>query len=214
MHSVYLKKPEESSVEIICGAKEKGRSPIGFYLKRRYPLPETEVIFVDTDGQVTEHCAYSGRIGVRGQLSARLLNVSISRLQGTDAGLYFCQFIYAAHPSDVQVPGNELFLFVDAGALGDGCGCSRYPPLLFTISAAVGLLLLVIIGLGAARCGKACNCESAQFPNPIYEDMTAVKRAVGGAPNQHPDTSHPDPGTRSTRNDRPICVHTHTTNLK
>ncbi|KAG9350453.1 hypothetical protein JZ751_026816 [Albula glossodonta] len=65
-----------------------------------------------------------------------------------------------------------------------------YPPLLYAIAAAAGLLLLILLGLGASQGGKACKRGKPQPLVPIYEEMTAVQQANGKGQLCHLDPSH------------------------
>ncbi|KAG9343893.1 hypothetical protein JZ751_013280 [Albula glossodonta] len=189
---VYFNKLEMKSVKIFCAADARvNSSPTGLYLKRRYPLPEADVLFLNTDGQVEEHCAYSGRLRVHGQLGEHRVKLSITQPRKTDSGLYFCEFIYK---SDRPYQSEDFLLLIEEG--GGSCICTSYSILLYTLSAAVGLLLLVIAGLGAAHYGEICKCRKTSTPESIYEEMTGLRTAggAGAAPRHHLDPT-PKNGT-------------------
>ncbi|XP_036393022.1 cd7 antigen-like [Megalops cyprinoides] len=201
---LYFRRQEGESVDLPCEQGEKGTPPIGLYLKRTGLGPEKEVMFFSDRPQVMDP-ADEDRIHVHGSLSANLLNVTISQLQRKDTALYYCQFVYNGHPKDEFMAGKKsFFLFVEVE--GIHCSCSSYPPLLYAISAAVGLLLLILICLGATQCCKSCKQRKPQTLVPIYEEMAGVQPANGKAPRSHLETLHQEETDHSmyaSMNDNP-----------
>uniref|UniRef100_A0A8C7RRS1 Immunoglobulin V-set domain-containing protein n=1 Tax=Oncorhynchus mykiss TaxID=8022 RepID=A0A8C7RRS1_ONCMY len=158
-----------SSVDLSCTPEQTGGAPVSLYLTHRCVRPEREVLFMAKDrspGTVRVNRLYKDRLKVTGGLNSDLLNVTIAHLQRTDTGLYICEFVYTADPSDRTVSGSlEFFLFVDGTE--SVCQCSSYPPLIYTISAAAGLLLLVLICLCAVECvSSLINPNLTTIPQP------------------------------------------------
>ncbi|KAG5853799.1 cd7 antigen-like [Anguilla anguilla] len=192
--TLYLKKLEGESALFVCASEETGSHPIGLYLKRECTGPEREVMFFSESGPEGKP-EDKERIQVLGDLSTIPVNVTISQLERRDSGLYFCEFVYAGESEDRVIRGKEeFFLFVDTVKIHEGlqCGCQNYPPLLYAISAAVGLLLLILLGLAASHCGKQCKRSKPQKPAPIYEEMNARQPANGKAPRRHLDPAYPE----------------------
>ncbi|XP_029628412.1 uncharacterized protein LOC115206022 [Salmo trutta] len=187
---MYIKGSEGQSVDLSCTPEQTGGAPVSLYLTHRCVRPEREVLFMAKDqspGTVRVNRLYKDRLKVTGGLNSDLLNVTIAHLQRTDTGLYICEFVYTADPSDRTVSGSlEFFLFVEGTE--SVCQCSSYPPLIYAISAAAGLLLLVLIWLCAAECAKLRKRDKTQAP--IYEEMNSGCRGAGSAQNNHPVPTH------------------------
>ncbi|XP_036794838.1 uncharacterized protein LOC118936526 isoform X2 [Oncorhynchus mykiss] len=171
---MYIKGSEGQSVDLSCTPEQTGGAPVSLYLTHRCVRPEREVLFMAKDrspGTVRVNRLYKDRLKVTGGLNSDLLNVTIAHLQRTDTGLYICEFVYTADPSDRTVSGSlEFFLFVDGTA--------------------AGLLLLVLICLCAVECAKLRKCHKTQAPIPIYEEMNSGCRGAGSAQNNHPVPTH------------------------
>uniref|UniRef100_A0A8C7K352 Immunoglobulin V-set domain-containing protein n=1 Tax=Oncorhynchus kisutch TaxID=8019 RepID=A0A8C7K352_ONCKI len=166
---LYIKGSEGQSVDLSCTPEQTGGAPVSLYLTHRCVRPEREVLFMAKDrspGTVRVNRLYKDRLKVTGGLNSDLLNVTIAHLQRTDTGLYICEFVYTADPSDRTVSGSlEYFLFVEGTE--SVCQCSSYPPLIYTISAAAGLLLLVLICLCAVECvSSLINPNLTTIPQP------------------------------------------------
>eukprot|EP00063_Salmo_salar_P083508 XP_014058343.1 PREDICTED: uncharacterized protein LOC106606576 isoform X3 [Salmo salar] len=170
---MYIKRSEGQSVDLSCTPEQTGGAPVSLYLTHRCVRPEREVLFIAKDrssGTVRVNRLYKDRLKVTGGLNSDLLNVTIAHLQRTDTGLYICEFVYTADPSDRTFSGSlEFFLFVEGTA---------------------GLLLLILIWLCAAECAKLRKRHKTQAPNPIYEEMNSGCRGAGSAQNNHPVPTH------------------------
>ncbi|XP_031673976.1 uncharacterized protein LOC109876861 isoform X2 [Oncorhynchus kisutch] len=171
---LYIKGSEGQSVDLSCTPEQTGGAPVSLYLTHRCVRPEREVLFMAKDrspGTVRVNRLYKDRLKVTGGLNSDLLNVTIAHLQRTDTGLYICEFVYTADPSDRTVSGSlEYFLFVEGTA--------------------AGLLLLVLICLCAVECAKLRKRHKTQAPIPIYEEMNSGCRGAGSAQNNHPVPTH------------------------
>nr|XP_046195618.1 uncharacterized protein LOC124027193 isoform X2 [Oncorhynchus gorbuscha] len=171
---MYIKGSEGQSVDLSCTPEQTGGAPVSLYLTRRCVRPEREVLFMAKDrspGTVRVNRLYKDRLKVTGGLNSDLLNVTIAHLQRTDTGLYLCEFVYTADPSDRTGSGSlEYFLFVEGTA--------------------AGLLLLVLICLCAVECAKLRKRHKTQAPIPIYEEMNSGCRGAGSAQNNHPVPTH------------------------
>ena len=114
---MYIKGAEGQAVDLSCTPEQTGGAPVSLYLTHRCVRPEREVLFMAKDrspGTVRVNRLYKDRLKVTGGLNSDLLNVTIAHLQRTDTGLYICEFVYTADPSDRTVSGSlEFFLFVD-----------------------------------------------------------------------------------------------------
>ncbi|XP_062307771.1 uncharacterized protein LOC134012111 isoform X3 [Osmerus eperlanus] len=70
--------------------------------------------------------------------------------------------------------------------------CSSYVPLLYIISAAVGLLLVNLTWLCAVECIKMRNQQKTQGLLPIYEEMKSGRQENGSPQNIHPGSAKPE----------------------
>uniref|UniRef100_A0A3B4XYM6 Uncharacterized LOC111650950 n=1 Tax=Seriola lalandi dorsalis TaxID=1841481 RepID=A0A3B4XYM6_SERLL len=171
---VFFEKHEGESVVLPCGVEPRHRSPIGVYLRRSWLRP-VEVLFMYTKSEFSvTNDDDKNRTTVSGDPSSHSLNVTISQLTADDTDRYYCEFVMANSASeDLHVRGRtEFFLLVKAG--GD-CGCFNYSTLLYALSAAVAiLLLLVLIGFVVIYQGKAHHSVKSHPQGPIYEVMTGL----------------------------------------
>ncbi|KAJ8264075.1 hypothetical protein GJAV_G00144810 [Gymnothorax javanicus] len=203
---VYLKALEGESVLFTCGSEETSTLPKGLYLKRKCVGPESEVMFFSEFG-VKAGSHEDGRIQVHGNLSANLVNITLSELQHRDSGLYYCEFVDAGSPTFRFIQGKEeFFLFVETRKNQKDlqCSCPDYPPVLYAISAAVGLLLLIILGLVASHCGKPCGRNKPHTLVPIYEEMIGRQPSNGKGPHCHLDSSGQEEGDTAVYTNPPM----------
>uniref|UniRef100_A0A8C5DI03 Uncharacterized LOC114471373 n=1 Tax=Gouania willdenowi TaxID=441366 RepID=A0A8C5DI03_GOUWI len=174
--TVYIERNEGDSVTLSCEAEPKSRAPIGVYLKRGWLRPG-EVLFQYSGSDFTvANSADRNRTTVSGDPSQHRFNITMSRLRPGDTDRYHCDFI-VSNPSseDESVRGKtDYFLLVSAG---DQCGCSTYSSLLYVLSSAVAvLLLLILIGFVLLYKGKARRSVQPHPHAPIYEEMVGVQQ--------------------------------------
>lgn len=176
---VYLSLKHNDSVELVCSSSEG--DPYALYLTRKWLKPKKEVLFVLKGEKPTFGPDETGksRIRVVEGLDIGQVNVSISHLQGSDTDRYVCEFVYENLPTDYIKFGREEFFLYVADYVEKPCSCSSYPLLLYTIAGAVGLLLLIILGLAVAYCGKTRNGRKPQPAVPIYEEMAGLQSGNG-----------------------------------
>uniref|UniRef100_A0A8C7MKX8 Immunoglobulin V-set domain-containing protein n=1 Tax=Oncorhynchus kisutch TaxID=8019 RepID=A0A8C7MKX8_ONCKI len=147
----FLERTQGDSTEFYCISEFSASKPIGFYLKRKWLQPNREVLFMYTEQNPVFHPDVKERIHVTGDPSTHRVNVTLSQLKGTDTDLYYCEFVFPDSSSlDQKIPSKmELFLYVvDADVR---CSCAGYAPLLYALSATVGLLLIFVMALGVAH---------------------------------------------------------------
>ncbi|KAG5279049.1 hypothetical protein AALO_G00105550 [Alosa alosa] len=172
---VYLSQKRNGSIELACLSTTSG--PFAFYLKREWLQPNKEVLFIHQGHDPTfgPDETDRSRIRVFENLRSGQVNVSISHLQGSDTDRYICEFVFPDVTDDRKEPGRDKFLLYVADHVEQPCSCSSYPVLLYTIAGAIGLLLLIILGLTVAYCGKARNGSKPQPAVPIYEEMAGLQ---------------------------------------
>uniref|UniRef100_A0A8D0DHM0 Ig-like domain-containing protein n=1 Tax=Sander lucioperca TaxID=283035 RepID=A0A8D0DHM0_SANLU len=164
----FLERNEGESVVLPCVVDQRNPSPFGVYLKRNW-LKTSEVLFMHTGNDVSA----DNRISVSGDPSSHSLNVTISQLSASDTDRYYCEFV-ANNPlgeDDRKQGKTEFFLLVNSGGQ---CGCSNYSTLLYALSSAVAILLL-ILGFVVIYKGKAHRSVKSHPQAPIYEEMTGLQ---------------------------------------
>uniref|UniRef100_A0AAY5L9Z8 Immunoglobulin V-set domain-containing protein n=1 Tax=Esox lucius TaxID=8010 RepID=A0AAY5L9Z8_ESOLU len=171
----FLGKQLGDSATFVCVSDVQDPKPIAFNLKRKWIKPDREVMFMYTKEKPAPVPDFSQRLNVTGDPSTERVNVTISQLKGTDTDLYYCLFVYPkTNAPDENIPGkDEFFLYVDDADVS--CSCSGYVPLLYALSAAVGLLLILLLALAVAHYGKIGH-DRVKPQSSIYEEM------VGGRP--------------------------------
>ncbi|XP_034542885.1 cd7 antigen-like [Notolabrus celidotus] len=99
-------------------------------------------------------------------------NLTLLQLQPEDSGLYSCTLLLRGSPDRSTDLGRNVFFVSVQGQ----CGCSGYSSLLYTLSAAVTILVLFLfIGCLLFHKGKARRNVKARPHAPIYEEMSGVK---------------------------------------
>ncbi|AWP05820.1 Hypothetical protein SMAX5B_007499 [Scophthalmus maximus] len=173
----FLERREGESVVLPCVVEQRDLSPFGVYLKRSWLQP-SKVLFMYTNSEVSVNDGgYKTRVSVSGDPGHRALNVTLSELRVSDTDRYYCEF-FVNRPSseDERIHGHtEFFLLVTAGG---HCGCSSYSTLLYALSSAVALLLLLlaVVGFVLIYQGKARRRSVKSRPQaPIYEEMAGVQ---------------------------------------
>uniref|UniRef100_A0A4W5KK75 Immunoglobulin V-set domain-containing protein n=1 Tax=Hucho hucho TaxID=62062 RepID=A0A4W5KK75_9TELE len=187
----FLERTQGDSVEFYCISEFNASKAIGLYVKRKWMQPNQEVLFMLTEEKPSFYTDVKERIHVTGDPSTHRVNVTLSQLKGTDTDLYYCEFVFPVASSfDQKIPSKmEFFLYiVDAGVR---CSCTSYTPLLYVLSAAVGLLLIFLMALGVAHYGKTRGNSVKTQPHQvsIYEEMVGVRppnRNGKVAPSYHP----------------------------
>uniref|UniRef100_A0A8C8GAE4 Immunoglobulin V-set domain-containing protein n=1 Tax=Oncorhynchus tshawytscha TaxID=74940 RepID=A0A8C8GAE4_ONCTS len=187
----FLERTQGDSTEFYCISEFSASKPIGFYLKRKWLQPNREVLFMYTEQNPVFYPDVKERIHVTGDPSTHRVNVTLSQLKGTDTDLYYCEFVFPDSSSlDQKIPSKmELFLYVvDADVR---CSCAGYAPLLYALSATVGLLLIFVMALGVAHYGKTRGDRVKPQPHQvsIYEEMVGVRppnRNGKVSPSYHP----------------------------
>ncbi|XP_051940084.1 cd7 antigen-like [Hippocampus zosterae] len=99
-------------------------------------------------------------------------NLTLRHLQPEDSGLYSCQLLLRGRPDTSAALHMKQAVFVSVG--GGQCGCSSYPTLLYALSSAV-LVLIVLLALMLIYHKRARSRAASRPPAPIYEEMTGVK---------------------------------------
>ncbi|KAM8880005.1 cd7 antigen-like [Spinachia spinachia] len=99
--------------------------------------------------------------------------LTLLELQPADSGLYSCQLLLRGGPDTGPRLGTRAFF---VSVQGDQCGCSTYSTLLYALSAAVVLLvlLLALLFVGLYK-GKARHSGKSHPQAPIYEEMTGLQ---------------------------------------
>ncbi|KAM3597923.1 uncharacterized protein V6R79_011227 [Siganus canaliculatus] len=181
------------SLELTCSPQQGSGSLTGLYLYHRGAQNQTTILSLTKDSnKLRLDPDLRGRLRVHGGLDSSQVNVTISHIGPSDTGLYMWELSYTEKEgSELNVLyAHKVFLLVERG--GNSCQCSpSYPPLVFTISTAAGLLLLVTLSWQAAeRCVNRRQHAKPQPSAPIYEEMSRKQQSAGTAQNNQEASSH------------------------
>ncbi|XP_010900458.3 cd7 antigen-like [Esox lucius] len=159
------------SVVLPCLAPYGSPSAIeGVCLKRRQGRAPVEVLF-HTRSQSSafpqERILHRG-IGLGGLG----YNITLTQMQLEESAFYSCELLVPGSPENHARLGRHVY-FVSVKDVS--CSCSGYVPLLYALSAAVGLLLILLLALAVAHYGKIGH-DRVKPQSSIYEEM------VGGRP--------------------------------
>ncbi|XP_008314953.1 cd7 antigen-like [Cynoglossus semilaevis] len=103
-------------------------------------------------------------------------SLTLQQLQAEDSGLYSCQLLLHGRSETSSSLGRQVFF---VSVKDDTCSCSTYSTLLYALSSATVLLLLLLLSIGSVvickgRKGIRQEVRSLS-PGPIYEEMVAMK---------------------------------------
>ncbi|KAL0993090.1 hypothetical protein UPYG_G00103080 [Umbra pygmaea] len=186
---LFVKRKQGQSVDISCTPKQNKGAPVHLSLTHKLVHPKKQVLFMANDespNMVKFNQLYEGRLTIMDRLNSGWFNVTINHLNPTDSGMYVCEFVSTADPTEQTVYISlELFLLVE----GTDCVCqsSSYPAVLYAMSAAVGVLLL-ILWLSLTNCAK--QKKQTQTTTAIYEEMKSGAKVDGRLKNSHPVSTH------------------------
>ncbi|MEQ2248728.1 hypothetical protein ILYODFUR_021909 [Ilyodon furcidens] len=152
---------EGLAVEGVILSRQRGRAPVEVayhsqqHLSSLFPTERVQLSSAPRPGGIT-------------------FNVTLLQLQPEDSALYSCQLLLRGRPnSSTSLRGQVFFISVQ----DDRCGCSTYPTLIYALTGAVGvlLLLLILVGCVVVFKGKASQRPKSQSQAPIYEEMIGVQ---------------------------------------
>ncbi|XP_074552357.1 uncharacterized protein LOC141809287 [Halichoeres trimaculatus] len=170
---------ESQSLQLSCSLQQDHGLLTGLYLYRHNSSSQTTLLSLSEHGELRVDPVLRGRLRLSGRLDSQQVNVSIIHLQPADTGLYLWEQSYRRRNSSEQlvVDPQKVFVLVE----GRYCwGSSSYHPLLLTICAAAGLLLMTLSCLAMLKCvkAKATLRHQPQPSAPIYEEMTRKQNVV------------------------------------
>ncbi|XP_041838267.1 uncharacterized protein LOC121637957 [Melanotaenia boesemani] len=152
----------------------------GVSLRRQKSQASVEVVYHSKLHHSSQHPPSVARFPAeRVQLSSALgpggitYNLTLKQLQPEDSGLYSCQLLLRGRPDSSTSLGRRVF---SVSVQGGQCGCSnssssnQHTTVLYALSSAVGILLLILVGILLANC-KARRSVKSSPQAPIYEEM-------------------------------------------
>uniref|UniRef100_A0AAV2KK48 Immunoglobulin V-set domain-containing protein n=1 Tax=Knipowitschia caucasica TaxID=637954 RepID=A0AAV2KK48_KNICA len=118
---------------------------------------------------------HRGRLWLDGGLHSARVNATLLHLEPSDTGLYVWEMT-ENNSSKRLIYEQKIFLLVESAEAM--CPCSSlYPTVLYTISAAAGLFLLIVFSLALAKCAKS-NHQGPLPPAPIYVEMSRKEQTM------------------------------------
>ncbi|XP_014908565.1 uncharacterized protein LOC106960132 isoform X1 [Poecilia latipinna] len=190
---IFQRLTEDRSLVLSCTPQQERGHLVGLHLYHRGPRSQTTLLSVAEGSTVRRDPERRARLQLSGGLNSPRINVSISHLQLSDTGLYMWELSYRQkNSSDQVVLGAQRYFLLVEGA-GRSCGCSHgYIPLLLTISAAAGLLLLTVSLLAMEKCVRLRHHRPPQPHSPIYEEMSRKQQSAGSPRITHEASPQPE----------------------
>ncbi|XP_071361621.1 cd7 antigen-like [Trachinotus anak] len=159
-------------VEGVILQRQRGSAPVEmlYHSKRHHSgSPPSSSSSSSSSHFPTERVHLSSRPGPSGIT----YNLTLQQLQPEDSALYSCQLLVRGRSDTSSSLGRRVFF---VSVQGGDCGCSSYSTLLYALSAAVAILLfIVLIGFVLVYQSKARRGVKSHPPAPIYEEMAGVK---------------------------------------
>ncbi|CAN9510518.1 unnamed protein product [Ophioblennius macclurei] len=154
----------------------------GVSLKRQKGQSPVEVLYHSKRPPSSSSGFSNGRVHLPSAPSLTY-NLTLKQLQPEDSALYSCQLLLPDRPDTGTALGRRVFF---VSVQGDQCGCSSYSTLLYALSLAVAvLLLLVLVGCVLLYKGKARRSDKTHPQAPIYEEMVGVQQRGRKPPSRH-----------------------------
>ncbi|XP_074513005.1 uncharacterized protein LOC141781277 [Sebastes fasciatus] len=188
---IFRQLTESQSLELSCSPQRRHSSLMGLHLYHRSAHSQTTLLSMAEGDEPRVDSEHRGRLQLYGGLGSLQVNVTISHLQLSDAGLYMWELRYRKENSSDRtiLSAQKVFLLVEG--TGRSCQCSpSYPPLLFSIFTVAAFLLLTLSWLAVEKCVKARRHHRPQPSAPIYEEMTRKQQSAGVPQNNPETTSH------------------------
>ncbi|MCI4375950.1 hypothetical protein PGIGA_G00115590 [Pangasianodon gigas] len=169
---VYLHSQRNSSIEFSCVPPLNSDQLFAFSLNRDW-LQKGTVLYHNFKSQPSiKDPTFNDRISDQTNRN-QTVSVSITLLQGYDTDVYVCMFHYRTPTGFQNLSGKARFLLYVKDSHIEPCSCSSYTPLLFSLSAAGGLLFFIILILAAMQYIEPCSCSS-------YTPLLFSLSAAGG----------------------------------
>lgn len=154
-----------------------GSAVEGVSLKRRRADSPVEVLYHSkqhrSSSSGSQFSADRVRLSTAPGPSGITYQLTLQQLQPDDSALYSCQLLLRGRPDSSTSLGRRVF---SVSVQGDQCGCSSYSSLLYALSSAVAvLLLLLLVGFVLFYKGKARRSVKSHPQAPIYEEMTGMQ---------------------------------------
>ncbi|XP_041634506.1 uncharacterized protein LOC121503950 [Cheilinus undulatus] len=162
---------------------------MGLHLYHRSANSQTTLLSMSEDCDPKVDPGIRGRLQLRGGLNSHQVYVNITGVEPGDTGLYMWERSYRWTNGSEQIfpAAQKVFLLVE----GHFCHCSpSHSPLLITIFAAAGLLLLAFSWLAVDKCVKSRPHHKPQPPAPIYEEMTRKQQNTTATQNNSDTPLH------------------------
>lgn len=176
---VFKRLTEDQSLVLSCIPQQEHGHLVGLHLYHRGPQRQTTLLSVAEGPTVRTDPELGARLQLSGGLESPRINVSISHLQLSDTGLYMWELSYRQKNSSDQIILGPQKYFLLVNVEGKSCRCSHgYIPLLLTISAAAGFLLLTMCLLALEKYVRSRHHPS-QPHSPIYEEMNRKQQSAG-----------------------------------
>ncbi|XP_036796391.1 uncharacterized protein LOC110485822 isoform X4 [Oncorhynchus mykiss] len=157
----------------------------GVCLKRRWGRAPVEVLFHSTRPFSSASFPPEERLHLGTGLGGLAYNLTLLKMQPEESAFYSCELLLPGRPDNSARLGRHVY-FVSVQDVR--CSCAGYAPLLYALSATVGLLLIFVMALGVAHYGKT-RVKPQPHQVSIYEEMVGVRppnRNGKVSPSYHP----------------------------
>ncbi|XP_020310116.1 uncharacterized protein LOC109865998 isoform X1 [Oncorhynchus kisutch] len=160
----------------------------GVCLKRRWGRAPVEVLFHSKRPFSSASFPPEERLHLGTGLGGLAYNLTLLKMQPEESAFYSCELLLPGRPDNSARLGRHVY-FVSVQDVR--CSCAGYAPLLYALSATVGLLLIFVMALGVAHYGKTRGDRVKPQPHQvsIYEEMVGVRppnRNGKVSPSYHP----------------------------
>ncbi|XP_064819814.1 uncharacterized protein LOC135537691 isoform X2 [Oncorhynchus masou masou] len=146
----------------------------GVCLKRRWGRAPVEVLFHSKRPSSSASFPPEERLHLGTGLGGLAYNLTLLKMQPEESAFYSCELLLPGRSDNSARLGRYVYF---VSVQGVRCSCTGYTPLLYALSAAVGLLLIFLMALGVAHYGKTRGDRVKPQPHQasIYEEMVGVR---------------------------------------
>lgn len=157
---------EGSAVEGVSLKRQRARSPVEVLYHSKQQQHSS------SSSSVSQFSADRVQLSTAPGPSGITYQLTLQQLQPDDSALYSCQLLLRGRPDSSTSLGRQVFF---VSVQGDQCGCSSYSSLLYALSSAVAVLLLLLLAGFVVLYKSKARRSVKSHPQPIYEEMTGMQ---------------------------------------
>ncbi|KAK0139641.1 hypothetical protein N1851_023465 [Merluccius polli] len=200
---------QRAAVEGFSLKRRKGSAPVEllYHSKRHRHDPVSSAALLSSSGSSSSSSFPAEKLRFTtapSDAGGMAFNLTLLHLQPRDSGFYSCTLLLAGAPQAGAGPslGSRVFY---VSVQGRQCNCSTYTTLLYALSAAAVLMMLL---MAVVICWIQASARvKPQAPVPVYEEMVGVRPPKPKLGRCGLGTFHLEEGEVGEYSDTPVAKH-------